>query len=201
MQNIILRSVNKQNSINSSQRTDSTASDQGGKNRSRNLRRVWGTKVYIAQDEETTAEGEIIQLKVKKLTPDKIDRKSFMHFSFLNASHLLLNLCSVLHSQGLQHKISSKKMRVTYTKEKVIEAFWGPSAANPNSAITSIENASQETQTTHNFIESCTVQAIIGQVIGEQKLFIQFKRITGSEFLFYETAQSIRRQLALFSQQ
>ena len=85
------------------------------------MRRFWGTKVYLAPDEVRTNEeddAKIVRLTVKQFATDKIDRKSFMHFSHLNPSHLLLNLCTVLQTMGICHVIADDKMKVTFEIEK-----------------------------------------------------------------------------------
>lgn len=55
---------------------------------------------------------------MKQFVADKIDRKSFMHFSNHKPSHLLFSLCSVLAALGICFKIAEDKMKVTFETEK-----------------------------------------------------------------------------------
>ena len=55
---------------------------------------------------------------MKQFEDEKIDRKSFMHFSNHKPSHLLFSLCTVLASLGICYTIAEDKMKVTFETEK-----------------------------------------------------------------------------------
>ena len=70
---------------------------------------LWGSKMYIAADEETRfvsdelENKEVIRLSIKKWpNADAIDRARCQHFfSHLYPSRLLYNLCSLLMEMGI----------------------------------------------------------------------------------------------------
>lgn len=112
-----------------------------------------------------------------------------MHFSHLNPSHLLLNLCTVLHSMGICHMMAEDKMKVTFESEKTI--CLGEHAGASVSA-----NSTDQTSAPTALIEKCAIQATIGQITSEQRSCIEFRRVTGSAALFYEIALSVRKELS-----
>ena len=89
------------------------------------VRRAIGNKIYLTKDEELNMteneihSGEVIRLDIKRwASAEDIDKWRCLHyFSLLHPSTLLLSLCSVLETLGINNKIDGKKMKITFTRE------------------------------------------------------------------------------------